>query len=68
MVVACLDHGEGTDPEAFGLAFHHQGPTFINACCQAATILIYQGVYCCTKVCNLHLDDSPSKSCDNRMH
>ena len=33
-----------------------------------AHILIYQGVYCCTKVCNLHLDDSPSKSRDNRMH
>ena len=31
-------------------------------------ILIYQGVHCCTKVCNLHLDDSPSKSRDNRMH
>ena len=31
-------------------------------------ILIYQGVYCCTKVCNLHLDDSLSKSPDNRMH
>ena len=32
------------------------------------SILIYQGVHCCTKVCNLHLDDSPSKSRDNRMH
>ena len=32
------------------------------------SILIYQGVYCCTKVCNLHLDDSFSKSRDNRMH
>ena len=21
----------GNDPEAFGLALHHQGPTFINA-------------------------------------
>ena len=31
-------------------------------------ILIYQGVHCCTKVCNLHLDDSPSKSRDNQMH
>ena len=31
-------------------------------------ILIYQGVHCCTKVCNLHLDDSSSKSRDNRMH
>ena len=31
-------------------------------------ILIYQGVHCCTKVCNLHLDDSPSKSRDNRKH
>ena len=31
-------------------------------------ILIYQGVHCCTKACNLHLDDSPSKSRDNRMH
>ena len=24
-----LDHGEDTDPEALGLSFHHQGPTFI---------------------------------------
>ena len=32
------------------------------------SILIYQGVHCCTKVCNLHLDDSLSKSRDNRMH
>ena len=31
-------------------------------------MLIYQGVHCCTNVCNLHLDDSPSKSRDNRMH
>ena len=31
-------------------------------------ILIYQGVHCYTKVCSLHLDDSPSKSRDNRMH
>ena len=30
-VVACPDYGEGTDPEALRLAFHHQGPTFINA-------------------------------------
>ena len=29
-------------------------------------ILIYQGVHCCTKVCNLHLDASPSKSRDNQ--
>ena len=32
------------------------------------SILIYQGVHCCTKVCNLQLDASPSKSRDNRMH
>ena len=25
IVIACLDQGEGTDPEALGLAFHHQG-------------------------------------------
>ena len=31
-------------------------------------ILIYQGVHCCTKVCNLQLDSNPSKSRDNRMH
>ena len=29
IVVACPDQGEGTDTEALGLAFHHQGPTFI---------------------------------------
>ena len=29
IVIACPDEGVGTDPEALGLAFHHQGPTFI---------------------------------------
>ena len=42
----------------------------MSGCCNiyVLPILIYQGVYCCTKVCNLHLDDSFSKSRDNRMH
>ena len=35
IVVACPGQDENTDPEAAGLAFHHQGPTLINACCQA---------------------------------
>ena len=29
IVIACPDQGAGTDPEALGLAFHHQGLTFI---------------------------------------
>ena len=37
IAVACPDQGEGTDLKALGLAFHHQGPTFIGAYCQAAT-------------------------------
>ena len=32
------DWGADNDPEALGLAFHHQGPTFINACCQYCMI------------------------------
>ena len=40
IVIACPNQGEGTDPEALELAFHHQGPTFINAYCQATTNLI----------------------------
>ena len=38
--------------------------------CQVITtcIWIYQGFHCCTKVCNLHLDVSSSKSRDNWMH
>ena len=40
IVVACPDQGEGINPEALGLAFHHQGPTFINAYCQAVTNLV----------------------------
>ena len=36
MVVAWHDWGAGNDPEALGLALH-QGSTFINAYCQAAT-------------------------------
>ena len=42
LVVALPDRGAGNDPEALGLAFHHQGPTFINAYCQAATNLVSQ--------------------------
>ena len=34
IVVAC------SDQEALGPAFHHQGPTFNNACCQAATNVV----------------------------
>ena len=40
--VACPDQGKGTDPEALGLAFHHQGPTFINTYYQADTNLVDQ--------------------------
>ena len=29
IVIACSDQGAGNDPEALGLAFLHQGPTFI---------------------------------------
>ena len=39
-VVAFPDRGAGNDPQALGLAFHHQGPTFINLYCQAATNLV----------------------------
>ena len=28
IVIACPDQGTGNDPEALGLAFLHQGPTF----------------------------------------
>ena len=31
IVVAGPDQGEGTDSESLGIAWHHQGPTFINA-------------------------------------
>ena len=37
IVAACPDQSDGTDSEALGLAFHHQGPTFIIAYCQGAT-------------------------------
>ena len=37
IVVAYLDRGPGHDPEALRLAFHHLGPTFIHAYCQAVT-------------------------------
>ena len=42
MIAAYPDPGEGNDPEALGLTFHHKGPTFINAYiyCQAATHLV----------------------------
>ena len=42
IVVACPDQYEGTDQEGLGLAFHHQGPTFINTNCQAAASLVDQ--------------------------
>ena len=38
IVVACPDQGEGTDPDALGLAFHHQGRTFTY--CPAAANLV----------------------------
>ena len=50
VVEVCYDQGEGTDPEALGQAFHHQGPTFIKAYCQAVTSLVDQdrgGVMIC---------------------
>ena len=37
---ACPDRGASIDPEALGLAFHHQGPTCINQFCQVATDLV----------------------------
>ena len=43
IVVACADQGKGRGPEALGLAFHHQGPTFFNAYCQAATNVVDGG-------------------------
>ena len=42
MAAAYTDLGAGNDPEPLGLAFHHQGPAFIKACCQAATNLADQ--------------------------
>ena len=41
-VTACPDQGGGRDQEALGLAFHLQGPTLINAYCQAATNLVHR--------------------------
>ena len=38
---ACLNLGEGKNPEVLGLTFHHKSPTFINGYCQAATNLVY---------------------------
>ena len=40
IVVACSDQGEDNDLEVFGLGFHRQAPTFINAYCYAATKLV----------------------------
>ena len=35
IIIACPDQGKGTNPDALGLALHHQGRTFSNAYCQA---------------------------------
>ena len=35
-----LNRGARDDLESMGLACHHQGPTFINVFCQAATNLV----------------------------
>ena len=40
IAIAWPDRGRENDPEALGLAVHHQGPTFFNAYCQAATYLV----------------------------
>ena len=29
--LACPEQGAGNDPDALGIAFYHQGPTFINS-------------------------------------
>ena len=34
------NQGAGNAPQVFRLAFHHQGPTFISAYCQAGTNLV----------------------------
>ena len=39
IAVSWPDCGVGNDPVPLGLAFHHQGATFINAYCQAAMSL-----------------------------
>ena len=41
-IIACPDWSAGNDPDALGLAFHHQGLTFINAYCQTAINLFNQ--------------------------
>ena len=40
IVAECTGRGADNDLETLGLCFH-QGPTFINAYCQAATNLVY---------------------------
>ena len=37
-----FDWGNGNEPDAVGLAFHYQNPTFISAYWQAATNLVDQ--------------------------
>ena len=44
------------------LIIHWQIQFVWNPSNSVHAILIYQGVYCCTKVCNLHLDDNLPKS------
>ena len=39
-MAVCNDQGEGTDPEALDLSFHHQGHSFISAYCQVVTNLV----------------------------
>ena len=42
VVVACFDQGADNDPKALGLAFHHQGPTFINPLCHRHKVMSMQ--------------------------
>ena len=39
IIVACPERDAGNDPEALALTFH-QGPTFINEYCLAATNVV----------------------------
>ena len=39
-MAVCNDQGEGTDPEALDLSFHHQGHSFLSAYCQVVTNLV----------------------------
>ena len=60
IVVACPDEGEGADPEALGLAFHHQGPHSLMHVVKLLQIWLIETEVICLSQGGLRSQSTPS--------